>query len=110
MISLTMKIPVIQSESFKIQLSLTQILKHMSFTDLQLINPLLKAIEEQGYKTPTLVQQKTIPFVLDKSLYPAAKDQSEFILKEGRILHLQPVKKKATPLYRVLFYRSFTFR
>ncbi|PWK18716.1 DEAD/DEAH box helicase [Xanthomarina spongicola] len=38
----------------------------MSFTDLQLINPLLKAIEEQGYKTPTLVQQKTIPLVLAK--------------------------------------------
>ncbi|MCX7549287.1 DEAD/DEAH box helicase [Xanthomarina sp. F2636L] len=38
----------------------------MSFKDLQLINPLLKAIEEQGYKTPTQVQQKTIPFVLAK--------------------------------------------
>lgn len=36
----------------------------MSFKDLQLIDPLLKAIEEQGYKTPTLVQKKTIPFVL----------------------------------------------
>jgi len=38
----------------------------MSFKDLKLINPLLKAIEEQGYSTPTLVQQKTIPFVLAK--------------------------------------------
>lgn len=38
----------------------------MSFKDLQLIVPLLKAIEEQGYTTPTLVQQKTIPFVLQK--------------------------------------------
>ncbi|TYA54795.1 DEAD/DEAH box helicase [Formosa maritima] len=38
----------------------------MSFKDLQLINPLLKAIEEQGYTNPTEVQQKTIPFVLSK--------------------------------------------
>ncbi|HAB26678.1 MAG TPA: RNA helicase [Xanthomarina gelatinilytica] len=38
----------------------------MSFKDLQLINPLLKAIEEQGYTIPTLVQQKTIPLVLAK--------------------------------------------
>jgi ATP-dependent RNA helicase RhlE len=38
----------------------------MSFADLQLINPLLKAIEEQGYSTPTEVQRKTIPLVLAK--------------------------------------------
>ena len=38
----------------------------MSFKDLQIIDSLLKAIEEQGYKTPTQVQQKTIPFVLAK--------------------------------------------
>ncbi|GGG53919.1 DEAD/DEAH box helicase [Bizionia arctica] len=38
----------------------------MSFKDLQLIDPLLKAIEEQGYKTPTQVQKKTIPLVLAK--------------------------------------------
>ncbi|HLV15429.1 MAG TPA: DEAD/DEAH box helicase, partial [Xanthomarina sp.] len=38
----------------------------MSFKDLQLIDPLLTAIEEQGYKTPTIVQKKTIPFVLAK--------------------------------------------
>jgi ATP-dependent RNA helicase RhlE len=38
----------------------------MSFKDLQLINPLLKAIEEQGYTKPTQVQEKTIPLVLEK--------------------------------------------
>ncbi len=38
----------------------------MSFKDLQLINPLLKAIEEQGYSKPTQVQQQTIPNVLAK--------------------------------------------
>ncbi len=38
----------------------------MSFKDLQLNKPILKAIAEAGYDTPTLVQEKTIPFVLDK--------------------------------------------
>ncbi|WP_417197228.1 DEAD/DEAH box helicase [Bizionia sp.] len=36
----------------------------MSFTDLKLIDPLLKAIEEQGYTQPTAVQLQTIPLVL----------------------------------------------
>ncbi|MEO8933032.1 MAG: DEAD/DEAH box helicase [Xanthomarina sp.] len=38
----------------------------MSFKDLQLITPLLQAIEEQGYTKPTQVQKKAIPFVLAK--------------------------------------------
>lgn len=38
----------------------------MSFKDLHLNKPILKAIEETGYSEPTLIQEKTIPFVLDK--------------------------------------------
>ena len=38
----------------------------MSFKDLQLNKPILKAIEDAGYIDPTLVQEKTIPLVLDK--------------------------------------------
>lgn len=38
----------------------------MTFKDLHLINPILKAIEEQGYTQPTQVQQQTIPAVLAK--------------------------------------------
>jgi ATP-dependent RNA helicase RhlE len=38
----------------------------MSFKDLNLNKPILKAIEEAGYIDPTLVQEKTIPLVLDK--------------------------------------------
>ncbi|WP_282043056.1 DEAD/DEAH box helicase [Winogradskyella flava] len=37
----------------------------MSFKDLKLIKPLLKAIESSGYSEPTLVQQKAIPPILD---------------------------------------------
>ncbi len=38
----------------------------MSFKDLQLNKPLLRAVAEQGYDNPTLVQEKTIPLVLAK--------------------------------------------
>ena len=38
----------------------------MSFKDLKLNKPILRAIAEAGYTEPTLVQEKTIPFVLAK--------------------------------------------
>ncbi|MCK0178012.1 DEAD/DEAH box helicase [Flavobacteriaceae bacterium S0862] len=38
----------------------------MSFKDLKLNKPLLRAIAESGYDNPTLVQEKTIPLVLDR--------------------------------------------
>lgn len=38
----------------------------MSFKDLQLNKPILRAIAEAGYDNPTLVQEKTIPQVLNK--------------------------------------------
>jgi ATP-dependent RNA helicase RhlE len=38
----------------------------MSFKDLKLIKPLLKAIETSGYTEPTLVQQKSIPLILEQ--------------------------------------------
>ncbi|MEW4925670.1 DEAD/DEAH box helicase [Algibacter sp. 2305UL17-15] len=37
----------------------------MSFKDLQLNKPLLRAVAEAGYDNPTLVQEKTIPLVLN---------------------------------------------
>lgn len=37
----------------------------MTFTDLNLIAPLLKAISDQGYSTPTPVQAQAIPFILE---------------------------------------------
>lgn len=38
----------------------------MSFKDLQLNKPILRAVAEAGYDNPTLVQEKTIPLVLAK--------------------------------------------
>mgnify|MGYP000610317397 CR=1 FL=1 len=37
----------------------------MSFKDLKLIKPLLKAIDASGYTEPTLVQERTIPVILE---------------------------------------------
>jgi ATP-dependent RNA helicase RhlE len=38
----------------------------MSFTNLGLSKPILKAIDEQGYKTPTPIQKEAIPLILTK--------------------------------------------
>jgi ATP-dependent RNA helicase RhlE len=36
----------------------------MHFTDLKLIEPLLRAVQQEGYDTPTPIQQQAIPHVL----------------------------------------------
>jgi ATP-dependent RNA helicase RhlE len=38
----------------------------MEFKELHLNKPLLKAIADQGYETPTPIQERTIPLVLEK--------------------------------------------
>ncbi len=38
----------------------------MKFIDLELIEPILKALEEQGYTTPTPIQQQAIPVLLQR--------------------------------------------
>ncbi len=38
----------------------------MSFKDLKIIKPLLKAVDASGYTAPTLVQQQAIPLILEK--------------------------------------------
>lgn len=37
---------------------------HLNFTDLNLIEPIAKAIEEQGYTNPTPIQERSIPEIL----------------------------------------------
>lgn len=36
----------------------------MIFRDLPIIEPILRAIDEEGYTTPTPIQEKAIPFIL----------------------------------------------
>lgn len=38
---------------------------HLNFTDLNLIEPIAKAIQEQGYTTPTPIQERSIPDILE---------------------------------------------
>jgi ATP-dependent RNA helicase RhlE len=38
----------------------------LSFTDLQLIEPVLQALSKEGYTHPTPIQQKSIPIILQK--------------------------------------------
>lgn len=38
----------------------------MNFSDLGLIEPILKAVNDQGYTTPTPIQQQSIPILLQK--------------------------------------------
>ena len=37
----------------------------MNFKDLKLIDPLLRAVREEGYEAPSPIQQQTIPLLLD---------------------------------------------
>lgn len=37
----------------------------MDFEELNIITPILKAIREEGYTTPTLIQEKAIPVILE---------------------------------------------
>ena len=41
----------------------------MSFKELGLSAPLLKAIKEQGYTKPTPIQEQAIPIVLQKKIF-----------------------------------------
>jgi ATP-dependent RNA helicase RhlE len=38
----------------------------MRFEDLNIIEPVLKAMKEEGYTEPTLIQEKAIPVILDR--------------------------------------------
>lgn len=39
-------------------------ISQLKFSDLQLIEPIAKALQEEGYETPTPIQQQSIPHVL----------------------------------------------
>ena len=43
---------------------LCRLLKFMTFKDLQLVEPILKALDKQGYTHPTPIQEQSIPILL----------------------------------------------
>ncbi len=77
----------------------------MSFKNLNLIEPLLKALSNEGYISPTPIQQKAIPVVLEqKDLLGCAQTgtgkTAAFALPILQLLNEQPVQKK--PLIKAL--------
>ncbi len=38
----------------------------MTFEQLNLVEPILKALKEEGYTNPTPIQEQTIPYLLEK--------------------------------------------
>jgi len=55
-------------------IGLTHIRKIMTFKELNLSQPLLKAVEEQGYTTPTPIQAQAIPAIMQgKDVLAAAQ-------------------------------------
>ncbi len=58
----------------------------MTFNDLRLNPSLLKALSEEGYTTPTPIQQKAIPLVLErKDVWDAPKPA---LVKQLLLLYL----------------------
>ena len=56
----------------------------MTFKELNITEPILKAIEEKGYAVPTPIQEKAIPPALAKRDILAVRRR-----EPGRLLHLQ---------------------
>ena len=75
----------------------------MSFHSLGLSAPLIKAIDKQGYTSPTAIQQKAIPFILEgKDILASAQTGTGKtagftlpmlqILSQGKHLYQRPIR------------------
>jgi hypothetical protein len=50
----------------------------LNFTDLNLIDPIAKAIQEQGYTNPTPIQERSIPEIIKgKDFWVAHRQEQE---------------------------------
>jgi ATP-dependent RNA helicase RhlE len=70
----------------------------MTFQDLKLIEPIKKALQEEGYTTPTPIQAKAIPVILEnKDLLGCAQTgtgkTAAFAIPMLQLLHENPVGK-----------------
>ncbi|AOO66066.1 DEAD/DEAH box helicase [Sulfurospirillum halorespirans] len=79
----------------------------MLFSDLKLSPALLKAIHDEGYTTPTPVQEKAIPSILEgRDMLAGAQTgtgkTAGFTLPILELLSQKPHNNKAKPLLRVL--------
>jgi ATP-dependent RNA helicase RhlE len=70
----------------------------MTFQDLKLIEPIAKALQEEGYNTPTPIQAKAIPIILEqRDLLGCAQTgtgkTAAFAIPMLQLLHSNPVGK-----------------
>ncbi|WP_027379137.1 DEAD/DEAH box helicase [Chryseobacterium daeguense] len=69
----------------------------MNFTDLQLIEPIAKAIQEQGYTNPTPIQEKSIPQILNHRDFLGCAQTGTGKTAAFAIPILQNLSKNKTP-------------
>ena len=79
----------------------------MAFKNLELIEPILKALAEEGYTTPTPIQQQSIPLVLErKDLLGCAQTgtgkTAAFAIPILQILHKEKENEKGRKQIKAL--------
>ncbi len=67
----------------------------MSFKDLHLINPIIRAVTEAGYSKPTAVQEQTIPLILSGQDVAASAPEKSGKTSSYIMPALQLLKKNA---------------
>ena len=58
----------------------------MGFTSLGLSAPILKAIQEKGYDTPSPIQAKAIPAIFEKPYHTKTQSQARGLSQIGKYL------------------------
>ncbi len=79
----------------------------MTFSNMEIITPILKAIEDQGYKNPTRIQAEAIPSLLNgKDLLGCAQTgtgkTAAFVIPLLQQLYLTKSKKKGKRILKAL--------
>lgn len=82
----------------------------MTFKELDLIDPILRALKAEGYTTPTPIQEQSIPILLKKKdLLGCAQTgtgkTAAFSIPIIQHLHIEVDPKKKT--YQISYYYSY---
>src|ERR1700754_591904 len=82
-------------------------IKQLSFSNLKLIEPILKALKHEGYTTPTPIQEQSIPIILArKDLLGCAQTgtgkTAAFAIPILQILHNDRTQNNFTKNIKVL--------
>ena len=79
----------------------------MSFKELNLVDPILKALAEKGYENPTPIQQKAIPHILERRdvlgcAQTGSGKTAAFAIPILQLVHEREKNKDAKPKIRCL--------